>query len=141
MALDALGGDDPCSKLNNVQDTGFPNLWISPTSTSGLSEVEVSYIVEALGKTRSLKSYISNSNFSLTKALLKNPAPSSSFRLLKYMSGSATQAMTLGTVILPNKKTLVDDYFVGENSNYLNLFGQTLTPTQPSDIENSKITQ
>lgn len=109
-----LLGDNPCSLLNS---TGYPTLWIS-TST------EVSTLTSANG---ALKGFVATLPTALTLYTLASPNPTSSVRLLQFMSGggvaaafaSSTNFAQLGNIVLKVSnatKSIVDDYIAPKSS-------------------------
>ena len=76
MALDALG-NDPCSKLNV---TSYPDLWIQTNA----SESDTYPRISRNGTSLSMKDMLKGS---LTGDVLARREPSSSYRVIQFLSG------------------------------------------------------
>ncbi len=133
MALDALG-TDPCSKLNTIS---FPNLWLSEAT----GETTAYPLIASGGTPVTFLSQITGTDKNLGGNVLARSEPSSSFRLIQFLSGGGVTGSTYGSlesVILRSgttPQTIVDTYFVSKASNYNSVWGTSpITDTHLLEI-------
>jgi hypothetical protein len=122
MALDALG-NDPCSKLNV---TSYPDLWIQTNA----SESDTYARIARNGASLSMKHMLKGG---LTGDVLARREPSSSYRVIQFLSGGGIAGSSygsLGSVVLGSSnapETIVDSYFIETKPNYATSYGSMLS--------------
>ena len=103
---------DPCSILNSA---GLPTIWLNPTTDYNTAFPNI------FSSGNLIKYKVAIASASMTVPVLATPSPTSSYRLIQFLSGggvasaggsasaSSSTGTTVGGVKLP--KTIVNDYF------------------------------
>jgi hypothetical protein len=97
---------DPCSILNSA---GLPTIWLNPTTDYNTAFPNI------FSSGNLIKYKVAIASASTTVPVLATPSPTSSYRLIQFLSGggvasaSGSTGTTVGGVKLP--KTIVNDYF------------------------------
>lgn len=120
MALDP-SMNDPCSLLNTLD---YPTLWIKPSE----ADMTVYPKISTAGIPNTYLSTLTNSSLNLSMNILASPQPTSTFRLIQFISGGGVAAGAkaadgstinygqLSAVVLKSGNTIesiVDTYIIG----------------------------